>query len=126
MATRPRGECCWQREASGSTELLLRCRDDARTLPRLSGRLGKQWSANANVVSMATYADADRVRQTVGPTISSAIDFADGAGGAPRFVIEDDGFPNVVLNALRACLDGGSADGIASIAPLRNRAARER
>ena len=97
----------------GSTELLLRCRDDVRTLPRLSGRLGRRWSANANVVSMATYADPERVRQTIGPTISSAIDFAEGdAADAPRFIIEDDGFPNVLLNALRACLDNGGARGI--------------
>ena len=50
---------------------------------------------------MATYADPERVRQTIGPTISSAIDFADGTADSPRFVIEDDGFPNVLLNALQ-------------------------
>ena len=92
----------------GSTELLLRCRDDFRTLPRLGGRLGRRWSANANVVSMATYADPERVRQTIGPMISSAIDFSGGDADAPRFIVEDDGFPNVLLNALRACLDNGA------------------
>jgi cholesterol oxidase len=96
----------------GSTELLLRCRDEFRTLPRVSARLGRRWSANANVVSMATYADAGRVRQTIGPTISSAIDFSEGEADAPRFVIEDDGFPNVLLNALRACLDSARGDSI--------------
>jgi cholesterol oxidase len=96
----------------GSTELLLRCRDDARTLPRVSGELGRRWSANANVVSMATYADASRVQQTIGPTIGSSIDFADGANGSPKFLIEDDGFPNAMLNALRACLNSGTADGL--------------
>ena len=91
----------------GSTELLLRCRDEYKTLPNLSPALGKNWSANANVLSMATYADASRVQQTIGPTISSVLDFMDGSSNDQRFVIEDDGFPNVLLNALRACLDRG-------------------
>ena len=51
----------------GSTELLLRCRDEHKTLPNLSKALGGKWSANANVLSMATYADASRVQQTLGP-----------------------------------------------------------
>lgn len=88
----------------GSTELLLRCREEAQTLPRLSRMIGHQWSANANVLSMATYADGRRVNQTVGPTISGVVDFMDAALGE-RFVVEDDGFPNLLQNALRACLD---------------------
>jgi cholesterol oxidase len=91
----------------GSTELLLRCRDEHRTLPRLSRRLGRNWSANANVLSMALYEDADRVRQTSGPTISALIDFMDGSANGQKCVIEDDGFPNVLLNSLQACLDDG-------------------
>ena len=54
----------------GSTELLLRCRDEHRTLPKISGVLGRNWSSNANVLSMATYADASRVQQSLGPSIS--------------------------------------------------------
>jgi len=91
----------------GSTELLLRCRDEYRTLPELSRKLGHSWSANANVLSMAAYADAGRVQQTLGPSISSVVDFMDDRDGAPQFVVEDDGFPNVLLNALRACAAGG-------------------
>jgi cholesterol oxidase len=92
----------------GSTELLLRCRDEAKTLPRLSGQLGRRWSANANVLSMATYADPERVQQTVGPPITSVLDFSDADANSPRFVIEEDGFPNLLLNALRSCLDNGA------------------
>jgi cholesterol oxidase len=92
----------------GSTELLLRCRDQYRTLPHVSRRLGSGWSANANVLSMATYADGSRVQQTLGPTISGAIDFTDEDHHGQRFIIEDDGFPNVLRNALRACLDEGT------------------
>jgi cholesterol oxidase len=92
----------------GSTELLLRCRDQYRTLPQVSRRLGRGWSANGNVLSMATYPDGRRVQQTLGPTISGAIDFTDADHDSQRFIIEDDGFPNVLRNALRACLDDGT------------------
>lgn len=91
----------------GSTELLLRSRDEHRTLPNISRLLGRHWSANANVLSMATYADGSRVQQTLGPSISAAVDFLDGSLNGESFVIEDDGFPNLLLNALRACLDDG-------------------
>ena len=63
----------------GSTELLLRCRDEHGTLPDISRMLGRNWSANANVLSMAAYADGGRVQQTVGPTIASMLDFIDGS-----------------------------------------------
>jgi cholesterol oxidase len=91
----------------GSTELLLRCRDEYRTLPKVGRMLGRNWSANANVLSMATYADGSRVQQTLGPSISSVIDFMDPPADGQRFVIEDDGFPNLLLNSLRACLADG-------------------
>ena len=94
----------------GTTELLLRCRDEHRTLPNLSAALGRNWSPNANVLSMASYPDPARVEQSVGPTIGSVVDFMDGASGY-RFVIEDDGFPNVLLNALHASIgDDGMSE----------------
>ena len=93
----------------GSTELLLRCRDEHRTLPALSRMLGRNWSANANLLSTAVYSGTDRVQQSLGPSISSAIDFTDASYRNQRFVIEDDGFPNLILNALRACLDAPDA-----------------
>ena len=94
----------------GSTELLLRARDEYKTLPNLSPALGQRWSPNANVLSLAGYPDGDRVRQSVGPTITSVIDFMDGSAGGERFVIEDDGFPSLLLNAVRASM-GASGDG---------------
>jgi cholesterol oxidase len=94
----------------GSTELLLRARDEHKTLPNLSPALGRRWSPNANVLSLAGYPDGDRVRQSVGPTITSVIDFMDGDAVGERFVIEDDGFPSLLLNAVRASM-GGSGDG---------------
>jgi cholesterol oxidase len=91
----------------GSTELLLRCRDQYRTLRALSPVLGKRWSSNANFISMATYPERERVRQSTGPTIASMLDFTDGSFRDERFVVEDDGFPNLLLAAIKAHLDDG-------------------
>ena len=90
----------------GTAELLLRCRDEYKTLPILSPRLGMQWSPNANFLSMGTYGrDEGRVKQSTGVAISSVLDFTDGSFKNQRFAIEDDGFPNVILNALKGYLD---------------------
>ncbi|HYH69424.1 MAG TPA: GMC family oxidoreductase [Urbifossiella sp.] len=91
----------------GSTELLLRCRDQYRTLPRVGRSLGQGWSPNANVLTPDIYPRAADVRQSAGPTISAGMQFMDGGPGSERFVLEDDGFPNLLLNALTAKL--GSA-----------------
>jgi len=90
----------------GTTEILLRCRDQFRTLPAISQTLGTRWSANANFISMALYPEQERLRQSTGPTIASMLDFSDGGFRNQRFVIEDDGFPNLLLNAIKAYLDG--------------------
>lgn len=91
----------------GTTELLLRCRDELRTLPDLSRQLGFRWSPNGNVLTPALYADSEKVQQSTGPTISAGLDFTDGAMGDGSYVIEDDGFPNVLFNAIRAGSDRG-------------------
>ena len=91
----------------GSTEILLRCRDELRTLPNISGRLGKSWSSNANFMTAAIYPKTVKVEQGIGPLISSGLNFMDGAIDGQRFFVEDDGFPNVWLNALTARLGGG-------------------
>jgi cholesterol oxidase len=88
----------------GSTELLLRCRDEYGTLPRVSKTLGCDWSPNANVLTPDVYRSAAIVRQSVGPTISAGLDFSDGDVGGHRFILEDDGFPNLLLNAVTAKL----------------------
>lgn len=94
----------------GSTELLLRCRDQYGTLPAVSPALGRRWSANANVFTTAVY-DADAgVQQSIGPTITTGMDYMDGSVGGQRFYIEDDGFPNVLLGALTSRLRSGRVD----------------
>ncbi len=83
-----------------SIELLLRCRDHYRTLPRLSKRLGHGWSSNGDFLTPAVYARREP-RPHEGPTITAAIDLGDGIVDEQKFWIQDGGYPNVLLNALR-------------------------
>lgn len=91
----------------GSTEILLRSRDQHRTLPRVSRALGRHWSANANLFTTGLYRQDTKVDQSIGPTIASGLDFMDGSIDGERFFVEDDGFPNVLLGALNARLRAG-------------------
>ncbi|MBO0862574.1 MAG: GMC family oxidoreductase, partial [Chloracidobacterium sp.] len=84
----------------GSTELLLRCRDQYKSLPRLSGFLGRNWSSNGDFMTPATY-DGRLVSPTEGVTISCAIDFLTEDQSA-QFFIEDGGSPNVLRNYLKS------------------------
>lgn len=89
----------------GSTELLLRSRDQYKTLPGVSPFLGRNWSSNGDFLTPAFY---DReIRPTEGPTITSAIDFLDGSEDGQRFFIEDGGFPDLLENYLQAKLERG-------------------
>lgn len=83
----------------GSTELLLRCRDQYRTLPKLSAMLGKGWTSNGDFLTPAWYSDRE-ISPTRGPTISAAIDFLDGSEGGARFFVEDGGFPDLLGNLM--------------------------
>lgn len=83
----------------GSTELLLRCRDQYKTLPDLSRQLGRQWLSNGDFLTPAFYQDRD-VSPTRGPTITGAIDFLDGSEDGARFFVEDGGFPDFLANYL--------------------------
>ncbi len=80
-----------------STELLLRCRNQYRTLPGISPFLGRNWSSNGDFLTPAFY-DKRRISPTQGPTITSAIDFLDGSQGGQQFWIEDGGLPDLVGN----------------------------
>jgi cholesterol oxidase len=83
----------------GSTELLLRCRDQYKTLPKLSRALGRGWTSNGDFLTPAIYRDRE-ISPTQGPTISAAIDFLDGSEGGAKFFVEDGGYPDVIGNML--------------------------
>jgi cholesterol oxidase len=84
----------------GTTELLLRCRDEHGSLSRLSPFLGRHWSSNANFLTPAVHRGR-RVSPTQGPTISGAIDFTERPYDGEQVHIEDGGFPDVLGNWLR-------------------------
>jgi cholesterol oxidase len=90
----------------GSTEILLRSRDQYQTLPNISPVLGHHWSANGNVLTPDFYNtnSGTDIQQSLGPTISGGLEFMDGIKDGERFIIEDDGFPNLLLNAVTAKL----------------------
>jgi cholesterol oxidase len=81
----------------GSTELLLRARDEHGTLPAISRQLGRNWSSNADFLTPAVYKKRT-VSPTRGPTITCAVDFLDGSEHGEQFFIEDGGFPDLLHN----------------------------
>ena len=93
----------------GSTELLLRSRDQYRTLPRISAFLGRNWSSNGDFLTPAFYRNRE-IHPWNGPTITSAIDFLDGAVGDRQYFIEDGGFPDLAGALLRRML-GSNGNG---------------
>jgi cholesterol oxidase len=81
----------------GSTELLLRCRDETGSLPALSQFLGRNWSSNGDFLTPAFYNRT--IAPSCGPTINCAIDFLDGVATDGRsFWIEDGGFPDLLAD----------------------------
>ena len=84
----------------GSTELLLRCRDEHHTLPGLSPRLGKGWAFNGDFVTPTFYKNR-KVSPSHGPTISCAIDLLDGTYKNQALFIEDGGVPNLAADFIR-------------------------
>jgi len=85
----------------GSTELLLRCRDQYKSLPNLSRFLGQNWSSNGDFLTPARY-EGRKISPTQGVTITCAIDFLDEDESVPQFFIEEGGAPNVLRNYLEA------------------------
>lgn len=79
--------------ALNSTELLLRCRDEFRTLPKLNPHLGCGYSSNADFVGFA-FDTEQRVEPSNGPTITSAVIYDNPVGNESIwFLLEDGGFP---------------------------------
>ena len=78
----------------GSNQLLLRCKNIFKTLPKLSARLGKRFSGNGDFILSSTL-DADRVVDpSQGPSITAYMDCSTENN---QIVIEDLGFPDPFL-----------------------------
>ena len=79
--------------AINSTELLLRCRDEYKTLKNLSGSLGHQYSGNGDFIAFAFNTTADAA-PSEGPTITSSIVY-DHPTNIDRtwLLLQDGGYP---------------------------------
>lgn len=87
-----------------STEILLRSRDQYKTLPNISRRLGDNWSTNADFIS-ASFDHPQKVYPTRGPVITSRVDLFKGEVDGQRFIIEDGGLPDFFGDFLQEVLD---------------------
>jgi cholesterol oxidase len=81
----------------GSTELLLRSRDEHCTLDKLSPRLGQGWAFNGDFVTLSHH-PGRTISPSHGPTITCAIDLLDGRFEGQPLFIEDGGTPNLVAD----------------------------
>jgi cholesterol oxidase len=78
----------------GTTELLMRCRDVHRTLPRVSRRLGHSFSGNGDFLSFALDGK-EEINSTYGPVITQYTDhhlFED-FDRSKAFMLQDASFP---------------------------------
>lgn len=109
--------------ALGSTELLLRSRDQYRTLPDLPPALGEGYSGNGDFLTFG-FDLPEAADPVAGPTITTAsVVRADTDAGQKWFVIEDGGF-SPQLSRLVAGLDLSTlpAQVVAAMAPRARRA----
>jgi cholesterol oxidase len=90
-----------------TTELLLRCRDQYRSLPNLSVRLGEGYSGNGDFLAFAV-STAEDIEPARGPTITTAC-IHDRVIDGERiwFALEDGGYPTT-LSRLVPLIDAGS------------------
>ena len=87
--------------AVNSTELLLRCRDQYKTLPNLSTQLGNGYSGNGDFLAFA-FDTAQALEPSNGPTITTGIVYDRGAG-ANRvwFIFQEGGYPKEIAGLLQ-------------------------
>jgi cholesterol oxidase len=86
----------------GTNELLLRCRDVNRTLPRLSPRLGCGYSANGDFLGSLENCRVD-LDPWHGPDVTSVISYFD---GEPRFTMAAPTFNRSVMAVLTSLGQG--------------------
>jgi cholesterol oxidase len=86
--------------AVNSTEFLLRCRDQHRTLPRLSRKLGAGYSANGDFLAFGV-GTSPTFAATNGPTITTACVHESGENGSRlRLMVEDGGYSHQLSHVL--------------------------
>ena len=85
--------------AVNSTELLLRCRDQHGTLPRLSEKLGTGYSANGDFIAFGS--ETPSFAANDGPTITTNCVYdVDQDGGRTRLTVQEGGYSAQFAHAL--------------------------
>ena len=81
----------------GTNELLLRCKDQLKTLPRVSSQLGSGFSGNGDFLSFIVDAK-EPADPNYGPVITQRIDFNlyDRFDKDRAFVMQDASYPNIL------------------------------
>ena len=91
--------------ALGSTELLLRSRDQYHTLPDLPAALGAGYSGNGDFIAFGSRTN-DALRPNDGPTITSAAILRGTSGQEPWFLMEEGGYSTHLAGLVRALHPG--------------------
>ena len=85
----------------GTSELLLRCRDRLRTLPRLSRLLGRRFSGNGDFLFAGAMGTRAAIDPAQGPSITAVVDCST---EEHAIHIEDLGYPDPMLWLLEGAL----------------------
>jgi cholesterol oxidase len=88
----------------GTNEILLRSRDNYRTLPNLSNQLGRGYSANGDFLGSIQNARED-LHPWQGPDVTSVIRYSE---SAPQFTIAAPTFSEPVMKVLASLGQGGA------------------
>lgn len=96
----------------GSTEILLRSRDEQKSLPDVSAALGQGWSSNGDFLTFSTH--KEEMLPTRSPSITCAIDYLQAPGyDGEKMFIEDGALGDVpvayISKALRSAQKWGNA-----------------
>jgi cholesterol oxidase len=89
----------------GSSELLLRCRDVHKSLPKISRALGTRFSGNGDFILAGTLKADREIDPSQGPSITAGADFST---AKHRIFIEDLGYPNPFMWLLEGMLPTSS------------------
>jgi cholesterol oxidase len=88
----------------GTNELLLRCRDELRTLPRLGAAVGTRFSGNGDLLFAGAWGTRAPVDPAAGPSITAVVDCSTAENAIH---IQDLGFPDPLLWYIEGALPPG-------------------
>jgi cholesterol oxidase len=88
----------------GTNELLLRCRDELRSLPRLSAAVGTRFSGNGDLLFAGAWGTRTAIDPAAGPSITAVVDCSTEENAIH---VQDLGFPDPMLWFIEGALPPG-------------------